>query len=473
MEQFIADLLDVSELLKQLTPLLRHPPSLTTLKQLNARLTAHQWLAQEHAFETMPQHISFTATTRCNLRCPHCQTHGTQELSRMSNRKVWPERLTDRLAQESLPLAREFCLTLNGEPLMTPRLRTKLTQWSNFGAKLNVTTNGTLLSEKAIEILLPHISRIHISVDAGTPRAYEGIRAGARFTILLHNIRLLTRTLEILGEDPRPHVALNVTLMGSNIKELPFVVKLADFANIGHVSCVPIIIFHAHVRNEPLSCHKALYNLYRAKALRDADRLSIQLEGLAPPFSNDERLDIPETDPIDMIVGILSDEYYSKLRPLDDQVDHQEIDRCAERIASRIRGKESIAGDGGAMFDPDQQEELMSTVSSWHRMGAEYRNPVRELLLDGDKICGYCYYLDKWTFVSEGGNVTPCCVTPMSPVLGNVHEGSLRSIWNGEAYRALRKRIWSLDPPEFCSGCTQLQRLSRLELGKMLLLEAI
>jgi radical SAM protein with 4Fe4S-binding SPASM domain len=472
MEQFIADLLDVSELLEQLTSLLRHPPSLTTLKQLNARLTAHQWLAQEHAFETMPQRVSFTTTTRCNLRCPHCLTHGTEELSRMYNGKVWPERLADRLAQESLPLARDFCLTLNGEPLMTPKWKAKLTKWSKYGAKLDITTNGTLLSETAIETLVPLLSGIHISVDAGTPRVYEAIRAGARFSGLLYNLKLLTRTLEIMDEDPKPYVKLTFTLMGSNIKELPFVIKLADFANIGHVGCTPFVVHHAHVRNEPLSCHKALYNLYRAKALREADPLGIEFEGLTPPFIDDERLDIPETAPNDMIVGILSDEYYSKLRPLDKQVDLQEIDRRAKRIAYRIRGKVSIARDGGEKFDPDQQKELMPTLASWHCMGSEYKNPVRELLLGEHKVCGYCHFLDKWTFVSESGQVTPCCVT-VSPVLGNIHEGTLRSIWNGEAYRELRKRIWSLDPPEFCSGCRHLQRLSRLELGKLLVLEAI
>ncbi len=473
MEQFIADLLDVSAELKQLMPLMHHPPSLTTLKQLNARLTAVQWLAQEHSFETMPQHVSFTTTTRCNLRCPHCQTHGTEELSRMFNGKIWPERLADRLAQESLPLAREFCLTLNGEPLTTPNLKAKLAKWSQYGAKLHITTNGTLLSETAIETLVPLMSRIDISVDAGTPRAYEAIRAGARFTRLLHNLKLLTRTLQILDEYPRPRVVLTVTLMGSNIKELPFVVKLADFANIGHIACVPIIVFHAHVRNEPLSCHKALYNLYREKALREADLLGIQFEGLPPPFVDDERLDIPETAPIDMIVGILSDEYYSKLRPLDEQVDHEEIDRCAEGIASRIRGKIPVARDGEAKFDLDQHKELMSTIASWHRIRSEYKNPVRELLLGDDKVCGYCWYLDKWTFVTESGQVAPCCVTPMRPVLGNIHEESLRSIWNGEAYRELRKRIWSLDPPEFCSGCIHFQRLSRLELGKLLVMQVI
>ncbi len=48
-------------------------------KRLNSKLNALKILVQDDSIETMPQWVGFSATTFCNLRCPHCQTHGTDE----------------------------------------------------------------------------------------------------------------------------------------------------------------------------------------------------------------------------------------------------------------------------------------------------------------------------------------------------------------------------------------------------------
>lgn len=54
-------------------------------------------------------------------------------------------------------------------------------------------------------------------------------------------------------------------------------------------------------------------------------------------------------------------------------------------------------------------------------------------------------------YIMTDGTVTPCCAN--STVLGNIREQSFREIWNGPAYRSLRRRISGPLPPLLCRLC--------------------
>ncbi|HEX5415452.1 MAG TPA: radical SAM protein [Chloroflexota bacterium] len=66
----------------------------------------------------------------------------------------------------------------------------------------------------------------------------------------------------------------------------------------------------------------------------------------------------------------------------------------------------------------------------------------------------------RLAYITANGNVLPCCIAPFtdvpydSIVLGNVNQGSLAEVWNGERYREFRERHASRDnPPECCRRC--------------------
>ena len=79
------------------------------------------------------------------------------------------------------------------------------------------------------------------------------------------------------------------------------------------------------------------------------------------------------------------------------------------------------------------------------------------------KIVSHDYYSSDrqcpwpWTsaYIAANGDVVPCCIVADSDIacMGNLFEEDFRSIWNGEAYRKLRKRIRTNDLPEYCRGC--------------------
>ncbi len=63
--------------------------------------------------------------------------------------------------------------------------------------------------------------------------------------------------------------------------------------------------------------------------------------------------------------------------------------------------------------------------------------------------------LDPWkvAFVRWDGEVRPCCYAPHAN-MGSLAQLSFWQIWNGPAYRQLRHRVNSGDPPRFCLLCT-------------------
>lgn len=60
--------------------------------------------------------------------------------------------------------------------------------------------------------------------------------------------------------------------------------------------------------------------------------------------------------------------------------------------------------------------------------------------------------------VRVDGRVFTCCGTPEK--MGNLYESGLNEIWNGEAYRGLRRELSSARFPGFCSLCIEENRAS-------------
>jgi len=70
------------------------------------------------------------------------------------------------------------------------------------------------------------------------------------------------------------------------------------------------------------------------------------------------------------------------------------------------------------------------------------------------QAAGHCSDPWKVCFVRWNGEVRPCCYAPSDVVMGTLVERSFWGIWNGEAYRALRRTVNSESPPDYCRICT-------------------
>lgn len=432
------------------------------LKQLNAKIAALQNLVQDYSKEMMPQWISFTTTNFCNLRCPHCQTHGTEEVHKFHNAQQWSPDLVERLGRETLPLASVFCLSLSGEPLATPYLKQRLREFREYGAKLHITTNGTLLSKKTLARLIPIASAIHISIDGATERTCEAIRLGANFRRLIYNIMVLTKSCErVFVNESAPDLRLVCTVMASNVRDMPEMVSLAHFLKIPAVDFFDLVVFFPHVRHEDMNLHKPLYNAYRERTVERARNLGIavSMPDAFPGVAPDADMAIQGSD---LILGQLPDDYYDSLPPLETLVDLAAIEADANEVVNLVMAERTpdheLASDLGG---EESVEALKARLEdSLEELRQRYGSELED---ENGADIPYCENLFKRTFVTWDGGVAPCCL-PGRPTLGNVNENTMRDIYNGEKYNDFRKRFFSSNPPDCCAGCRYFSRIPRKDL---------
>jgi radical SAM protein with 4Fe4S-binding SPASM domain len=421
------------------------------MKALNGKKIILQILTNDYSIMTMPQWISLGSTCSCNLQCPHCYTHGTKERHRQYNVNSWPTDMLKRVAKEILPTALSVSLTVNGEPLMTRDFAEVIGEFSHYGVKLDIATNGTLLSNRNIAALIKSATHIAVSIDGATKLTFEAIRKGAKFEKVLNNVRVLTMATEVSGNATSINIVLACTLMGSNIRDLPEIVRLAKLLGIRHISFFPLVVFFNHVRNEVLSVHKSSYNLFRQQTEDEARRHGITISGLQPPFpdataSPEAFLPLP-----DMIVGALEEEYYRKLPPLESFLDQTAIKARVDQVLTMIEKARTEQTDG---MKPDWDQELDQVAIKSDEILVDGLN---DLLEKGELLSSrqypYCQYLHNRTYVTLEGVVYPCCLSPSIAGFGNVKQNTIREIWNGEQYNRFRQEFYSSNPPDCCKDC--------------------
>jgi MoaA/NifB/PqqE/SkfB family radical SAM enzyme len=165
-------------------------------------------------------------TTACNLDCVMCV------------RRVWNEPLgTMRTAQfarlmaqvADLPAPPTIHLSGYGEPMVHPDFLELVRLAKATGAKVEATTNGTLLDAETAEALLDlDLDRLVVSIDGATAERYEEIRERASFRQVVNNLRQLKRLrLRRWGRHGNPQLALAFVAMTDNIAELPLLPGLA------------------------------------------------------------------------------------------------------------------------------------------------------------------------------------------------------------------------------------------------------
>lgn len=97
-----------------------------------------------------------------------------------------------------------------------------------------------------------------------------------------------------------------------------------------------------------------------------------------------------------------------------------------------------------------------------HREVAEFPTKLRGVLPDvlmesiehnRERYPGFCPMAAYYMKIEPTGEVYPCCRGPEELEMGNVLEETIEQIWNGDRYRAFRRRMFAGDYPEVCKTC--------------------
>lgn len=125
----------------------------------------------------LPVEYIVETTAKCNLYCPMCprETH-------KQPKEDMEDLVFNRLVSEAGKSAEHMMLIGLGEPLLDPKIFERIEYCERHGVATLLSTNGTLLDEKASErILATPLKHITLSFDGATKESYEYYRKGARF----------------------------------------------------------------------------------------------------------------------------------------------------------------------------------------------------------------------------------------------------------------------------------------------------
>src|SRR5215472_6861382 len=124
-----------------------------------------------------PIYCSLGLTNKCNLRCEICGSQKYLDETGVLRRHMDIWRF-EAVAETLFPVVAEVELNSQGDPLLHPQIDRILEIIAEHRCDLKVQTNGTLFTDRVIELLCRQSGTVMLSLDAVGPRFDEVRRGG-------------------------------------------------------------------------------------------------------------------------------------------------------------------------------------------------------------------------------------------------------------------------------------------------------
>lgn len=177
-----------------------------------------------------PIHLTLEVTHRCNLSCHMCDLYGGRaEIDSIRSRRdgsSFSLELLEKLC-DSFHLVKPVLSFGGGEPLLHPEIVEMVALAKGRGFNCTLTTNGTLLEERAAGLVGAGLHSLVLSIDGpedihdsirGVSGTFAKARAGAR----------KLREIQKAGRYSKPLLRINCTINSRNSGALSRMVDIAE-----------------------------------------------------------------------------------------------------------------------------------------------------------------------------------------------------------------------------------------------------
>jgi MoaA/NifB/PqqE/SkfB family radical SAM enzyme len=203
------------------------PPEVAQQNGLNpgskVRLDEGHNFVRMHRPVTHLTKVYIEPTVACNLDCITCFRNAwEQPIGRMTDETF--ERILAGLKELS-PMPSVYFGGI-GEPLFHPKTTEWIRRVKEFGVKVELITNGTILNEKKAQQLIDAgLDVLWVSLDGATPESFADVRMGAELPLILDNLKRLFR-MRKKGHFPKPEIGVAFVAMKRNIADLPKIIEM-------------------------------------------------------------------------------------------------------------------------------------------------------------------------------------------------------------------------------------------------------
>jgi radical SAM protein with 4Fe4S-binding SPASM domain len=147
------------------------------MRSLNRAKLLLSYLRRAERVPALPVEYIVETTAKCNLYCPMCprETH-------KQPKEDMTAQIFERLVSGASRTAEHMMLIGLGEPLMDSEIFDRIEFCERHGVSTLLSTNGTLLDERAAQKLLDSpLAHVTLSFDGASKETFEQYRKGARF----------------------------------------------------------------------------------------------------------------------------------------------------------------------------------------------------------------------------------------------------------------------------------------------------
>jgi radical SAM protein with 4Fe4S-binding SPASM domain len=172
------------------------------------------YLLRRHSLPALPVEYIVETTAKCNLYCPMCprETH-------KQPKEDMADEVFERLVQEAGSTGEHMMLIGLGEPLLDEKIFDRIEYCERHKVSTLLSTNGTLLDEKAAARLLDTpLAHVTLSFDGATKESFEFYRKGARFDKVRDNFVRFARMKHERGA--KTQVVVQMVRMEGNADEV-------------------------------------------------------------------------------------------------------------------------------------------------------------------------------------------------------------------------------------------------------------
>lgn len=183
------------------------------VKRWNLHPQADYFLAAGGDSIAPPLYCNLGLTNKCNLRCEICGSQKFLDASSERRRHMRYETF-EAVAETLFPLLTVVELNSQGDPLLHPRIESILETIARHGCDVKIQHNGTLLTNRIIDLLHQQHGTIYFSLDAVGPK-FDEVRRNGVWSKAAPGMERLLRE-----RDPNKlSVAVYPTLTGRTIHE--------------------------------------------------------------------------------------------------------------------------------------------------------------------------------------------------------------------------------------------------------------
>lgn len=232
-------------LLRSKTMELFHHDGLTETQKQNSALNILELKEGRSRLESFPRRIVLELTNACNLRCIMCG----RDANKFQN-TFFDLNILDRL-HPLFNIAEEVVLFGWGEPTIHPKFKDILKYLSSYPVKKYFVTNGTTLRSLHDAIFDYKIDLFAVSVDGAKPETNNRIRVNSDLLQIIDGLKRILSTKKERGLT-YPYINFVMTLMRSNLEELPLLVDVAASIGVNEVKGVYLTSFTESLKGEVL-----------------------------------------------------------------------------------------------------------------------------------------------------------------------------------------------------------------------------